>query len=140
MLRLRASPFGIAEAAHALFAWAYHLDRVPARDQRAHHGVTGGWAERRMKRGFHGAGYSMHVEPLRVRFVRNGPGRRSLDVDISEVRKLLRTDMPFRAIALHLGVDEQALKRFIKRRNLCDLQARHRFIELQRSVGQEAIP
>jgi hypothetical protein len=98
-----------------------------------------------VKRGFtNGSGIAMSVEPTRVIFERGsksgpvpGVNYRLGYEHVAEVRKFLRTDLPIDEIALHFGVESQCLRRFIKRRRLCDLKARRDFISLQRSLARE---
>jgi len=83
----------------------------------------------------------MQMDCTRIRFAsgaRKGP-KESLACRLPDIRKLLRTDMNLTQIASHCGVDRLTLMRFIKRRQLCDLRARHDFITLQKSTAGEAI-
>lgn len=76
----------------------------------------------------------MHFDGGRVRFV---VGRRSdqmLGDRVVEVRKLLRTDLPIVQIAEQLGVSANCLKDFVRRRNLCDLKERKKFISQQNAI------
>lgn len=94
-----------------------------------------------MKRGFtKGSGIPMSVEPTRVRFARDstpGPKQDHKLVDrIVEVRKMLRSPMSVAEIADELGVSKPTLENFIKRRGLCDLSERRKFLSLQRSLAR----
>jgi hypothetical protein len=64
----------------------------------------------------------------RFRFVPMSGKAGVLNERVVEVRKLLRTNLSFKEIAGQLGVTENALRRFIRQRNLCDLKARREFI------------
>lgn len=86
-----------------------------------------------------GKGSALHVDPLRVRFAKQlhgGPrqGSSVLNDRIMELRKLLRTDKSIPEIAEILNVNAQTVRGFIKRRRLCDIAARNKFITLQRSL------
>lgn len=87
-----------------------------------------------------GRGSGMRLDSSRVRFARTGAGREAgigLNDSVVEVRRLLRTDMTVAEIAESLGVQVQALKAFIKRRQLCrSLADRQNFISLQRSIAK----
>lgn len=94
-----------------------------------------------MKRGHtRGSGIAMQVEPLRIRFERDstpGPKRdHKLIGRIVEVRKLLRSAMSVSEIAENLGVSRPTLENFIKRRRLCDLNERRKFLSLQSSLSR----
>jgi hypothetical protein len=81
-----------------------------------------------------GRGNPMTAHKVRVRFVRTGAGRPMTAFDVVEVRRLLRTDMSLPQIAQALGRKEKTLRNFIRRRNLCDLGERRKFILLQESL------
>lgn len=53
---------------------------------------------------------------------------------VAEIRKLLRTEMSLQEIADAIGSDADALRRFIKCRQLCNLRDRMEWIKLQRSL------
>lgn len=83
-----------------------------------------------------GCGMRMHVE--RIRFasgVRPGPkldGK--LGHRIVEVRRLLRSSMTISAIAVELNVSPSVLTGFIRRRQICNIAERAKFISLQISL------
>lgn len=89
-----------------------------------------------------GAGSAMHLDAVRWRVV---PGEKlgrkphgDLDTsDIPRIRALLRTDKSITEIAYELKVEMQFLRNFIKRRGLCDITARKKFISLQKSLAHE---
>jgi hypothetical protein len=84
-----------------------------------------------------GSGTGMHLDCSWVRFGRNGPGRTCADLNVVEIRRLLRTDMSLPAIAESVHVSLPTLRSFIKRRQLCrDLAERRNFITLQRSLAR----
>lgn len=94
-----------------------------------------------MKRGFtRNSGMAMSVEPLRYRFEPIGvPGPRQdhkLADRISQVRKLLRSTMSVAEIAKELGVSKPTLEHFIRRRRLCNLGERRKFLSLQSSLAR----
>lgn len=62
---------------------------------------------------------------------------RCLGHRVVEIRKLLRTEKSIEAIADELGVCTPTLRNFIKRRNICNLKDRSRFITQQRSIARE---
>lgn len=71
----------------------------------------------------------------------DGPGRpegsyKLETSDIPEIRRMLRTDMPLDQIAAQLAVGRQALSKFIKRRQICNLKARNDFHKLQKSLAR----
>lgn len=84
-----------------------------------------------------GVGTAMQVHRVFVRFDKlkcgPAPGRSKIDDRIVEVRRLLRTNKSCAEIANELGVDSQTLRRFVKRRRICDLQERDLFISRQKS-------
>jgi hypothetical protein len=55
---------------------------------------------------------------------------------ITEIRKLLRTTMSIQEIADALGCDPATLRKIIRRRQICNLLDRTRFITLQRSLAR----
>lgn len=82
-------------------------------------------------------GTALRVQRLKIRFEKSARrGRPCGSFDVAEVRKLLRTDMTLAQIAVHLGTTKQILRNFIKRRNLCNVQDRARFISLQESIAK----
>lgn len=89
-----------------------------------------------------GKGSAMHMEMVRVRFAaKHTPGPRAgsscLADKVSDIRKLLRSDMSVGDIAKDLGVSLPTLRTFIKRRRLCNLTDRRNFITLKRSIDRE---
>lgn len=86
-----------------------------------------------------GKGTALRTHKITTRIVPNDlPGRPAADLNVVEVRKLLRTNMSLEQIGLQLGVKRGALRNFIKRRNLCNLTDRKHFISLQASTNREA--
>lgn len=82
----------------------------------------------------------MQAHRIRVHFVPGTrPGRKPADLEVAEVRKLLRSDMSIGQIALHLGVNYKSLGTFIKRRNLGDMWARRVFLSTQEALRKEEI-
>jgi hypothetical protein len=84
-------------------------------------------------------GTAMRVHVVKTRFSKSErPGRRPgvsvLDDNIPEIRKLLRTDKSLDEIAASFGVERQCLTQLIKRRRLCDIKERAKFISLQKSI------
>lgn len=55
---------------------------------------------------------------------------------IAEVRKLLRTEMSVAEIADVLGCDSKTLTNMIRRRQICNLSERNKFINLQKSLAR----
>lgn len=85
-------------------------------------------------------GTALRTHRIRVRFAPGArPGPKPADLDVAEVRKLLRTDMSIEQIALHLGVKDASLRSFIKRRNLGDMWARRVFLSMQEALRKEEI-
>jgi len=71
-----------------------------------------------------------------VRFERGArSGRKPPDMDVATVRRLLRTPKNMSEIADEIGVSQNQLRRFIKQRNICNLNERRRFIGLQNSLS-----
>jgi hypothetical protein len=86
-----------------------------------------------------GKGSALRLDPLIIRFgrqLRPGPrgGTSALNGRIVELRELLRTDKSIREIAEELGMDAQAVRRFVKQRQICNLKDRSNFITLQKSL------
>lgn len=95
--------------------------------------------ENRMLKPARGTALRIHVVATRFAGLGHGgrrPGSSMLDGQVIEIRRLLRTDLSLREIALHLGTNERTLRMFIKRRQICDLRARRDFRNLQRSVAR----
>ncbi len=63
------------------------------------------------------------------------PGTSVLDERIADLRKLLRTDMDIPAIAEILGVSPKTVRTFVRRRAICDLEARRLFNGRKRGIG-----
>lgn len=85
-----------------------------------------------------GVPMSRHV--VRTRFVPDStPGRPKFDAMLSdsipEIRRLLRTDLSLQEIALQLGVSAPTLRHFIRRRQICDIAERAKFIGRQRNIA-----
>jgi hypothetical protein len=72
-------------------------------------------------------GVGGRLDCSQVRFEGSGGGNfgEKLADRVPEVRKLLRADMTLVQIAAALEVRETTLRKFIKRRNLCDLKQRN---------------
>jgi hypothetical protein len=88
--------------------------------------------------GVAGKGSAMHIEFVPVRYEsRSGPDRKLGHEDVAKVRKLLRSTMTINEIAARLHVSNTTLKTFIKRRQICNMKARHDFISLQQSLVRE---
>jgi hypothetical protein len=77
-----------------------------------------------------GRGTAMHLVSPRIQFVPGGKTGRpeKLAAQVVEVRKFLQTDMSVQHIAEQLGVSAPCLMQFIRRRNICDLHERKKFI------------
>jgi hypothetical protein len=73
-----------------------------------------------------GANGPMQLDCKPIRFVSHGRGNHGLKLYglVPEIRKALRSNDSLVQIAEKFGVTEMTLRRFIKRRNLCDLQQR----------------
>ena len=71
-------------------------------------------------------GVGATIDRSLIRFESSGKGGFSekLRDRVPEIRKLLRSDMTIDQIAAALGVWEQTLRSFIKRRSICDLKQR----------------
>lgn len=81
----------------------------------------------------------------RIRFASGArPGPKpdgKLGPRIVEVRRLLRSSMSIADIASDLNVSRVTLTNFIRRRRICDIADRNRFISLQASlsrIGEDA--
>lgn len=86
-------------------------------------------------------GTALRTHHVVVRFVPGlRPGPRPPSFNVVELRKLLRTEMSLREIAMQLGVKEPALRAFIKQRNLCNLTDRKNFISRQASLNLPDLP
>lgn len=87
-------------------------------------------------------GTALRCYVVQTRFVPDSTPGPKLDaklVDrIPEIRRLLRTDLPVDQIAALLGVCGPALRHFIKRRSLCDIGERAKFIGRQKTLAREA--
>jgi len=88
------------------------------------------------------SGTALRTHRIMVRFASGcAPGPKTdakLAPRIAEVRKLLRTDMSIPEIAERLGACPAALKNLIRRRNICNMNERKKFISLQRSLEKLA--
>ena len=85
-----------------------------------------------------GRGTAFRTHIIHTRFAPIGPGGHPpLDLNVAKLREFLRTDQSLAQIAEHFGVSSEGLRNFIKRRNLCDLTERRRFIALQRSLTRD---
>ena len=88
------------------------------------------------------AGMALRRHVVLTRFVPGGRTERKQDYKLAdripEVRALLRTDLPFTEIAVRLGVSETGLRKFIRRRSLCDLRDRATWINRQKSIASLA--
>lgn len=93
---------------------------------------------------FHPArGTALRTHVVFTRFApigHGGPSEKLRTSDIPKIRKLLRTDMTLTAIASECGVTANTLRYFIRRRRICDIAERDKFIKLKKSLdGLEAI-
>ena len=82
------------------------------------------------------AGTALRNHVVKTRFVAGErPGSKSSDIvlqaQITKIRRMLRTDLSIEEIATRCGVTRDALSRFIKRRRICNMRERQRFIGLQ---------
>jgi hypothetical protein len=88
------------------------------------------------------AGTAMRCHMVRTRFVADGTPGPKLDAKladrISEVRRLLRTDLSIGQIAAQLGVCAPSLRRFVRRRGLCNIADRAQFIRRQKTLSRSA--
>jgi Zn-dependent peptidase ImmA (M78 family) len=73
-----------------------------------------------------GANGPMQLDCRPIRFVSHGRGNHEQKLAglVLEIRKALRSNDTLAQIAEKFGVSESTLRRFIKRRNLCDLKQR----------------
>ncbi len=72
-------------------------------------------------------GTSMRAYKPMVRFV-TGCGKPPIALDVTEVRRLLRTNKGIGEIAEILGIDRATLCRYVKRMQICNLKDRAQFI------------
>ena len=84
-------------------------------------------------------GAAMNLVAVRTRFVPDSKTGPKLDAKLSyritEVRRLLRTDLPLGQVADQLGVSDATLRNFVKRRRLCDLGERTKWIGRQKRIA-----
>ena len=82
-------------------------------------------------------GTSMQLDRSAVQFVRNKPGvaYKLGTSDIPRIRSMLRTDMSCGEIAKYFGVSDPTFLAFVKRRQICDLTERNKFILRKRSMA-----
>ena len=84
-------------------------------------------------------GTAMQQHAVITRFecgAKTGPKEKLTTRDVPKIRALLRTEMSVSDIADEIGVGLVTLKLFIKRRSICNLNERKKFISLKRSVGE----
>jgi hypothetical protein len=89
------------------------------------------------------AGTALRLHVVKTRFVageRSGPKSPDINLQdqITEIRRMLRTDLSIEEIATRCGVTRAALSAFIKRRRLCNMRERARFNGLQKTMGRPA--
>lgn len=73
-------------------------------------------------------GTALRIHIIKTRFEKSLGGRPPPDLDVVAVRKALRTDRSVADIAADFNVSKETLARFIRQRNLCNLQDRMKFI------------
>lgn len=89
------------------------------------------------------AGTALRLHVVKTRFVAGErPGPKSPDIDlqdqVTEIRRMLRTNLSIEEIATRCGVTRAALSAFIKRRRLCNMRDRARFIGIQKTLENRA--
>lgn len=85
-----------------------------------------------------GSGTAMRTHRVHVRFAPAGHGLGTpSDLDVTEVRKALRTDNSIPEIAAQFGVHPHTLANFIRRRNLGNLWERRIYLGRQRAINVE---
>ena len=95
-----------------------------------------GWMRARAKSMKTGRGTALRTHTIHTRFAPVGHGGGPpLDIDVAELRKMLRTDLTLTEIANHFS--SGGLAKFIRRRNICDPTERRRFITLKRSLAKD---
>lgn len=84
------------------------------------------------------SGCSMQLDVSRVHIKRaNRGGQAKLwHGDIPKLRAMLRTEMAVADIAEQLNISVPALRNFIKKRQICDLNERGKWIKLQKSINK----
>lgn len=85
-------------------------------------------------------GTALRQHVVRIRFasgVKPGPkADTKLAPRIADVRKFLRTEMSIAEIAVALGACPSSVRNLIRRRNICDMNERQKFISLKKSLAR----